>query len=302
MSLSSSPAPSLPAFPTNPLAPPLHVFRDGQRTSIRWSYAAVMVVLHILCLAAIPFFTWTGLALMFVLLWVCGGLGITLCYHRLLTHRSFQTQKFVEYVLTIFGCLAWQGSPIRWVGTHRLHHKDSDHPGDPHSPTEGFGWAHILWVIYEAHPSLAPELAAKDLARDPVMRFLDRTWFYPQFLLAAGVFALGYLYGGWFYGVSWLGYGIILRIVLMYHGTWFVNSAAHTWGYRNFVTTDNSTNCWWVALVSFGEGWHNNHHAQQRSAAHGMRWYEFDITYLTIRAMELVGLARRVVRPHLPQS
>lgn len=261
-----------------------------------WGNVIAIGALHVLCLLAPMTFTWSGLTLAIVLSWITGSLGITLCFHRLLTHRSFETPKWVEYILTIFGCLTWQGGPIHWVGTHRLHHRDSDKPGDPHSPHDGFSWAHMVWCL-TTPLDYDPRDAAKDMSRDRVLRAIDNWFWIPQFVLAGVLFGIG----SWLYdlhvGLSWFIWGVAVRTVFVYHITWFVNSAAHTWGYRNFKTTDDSRNNWWVALLSFGEGWHNNHHAYQRSAAHGMRWWEIDITYWVIQAMETVGLAWNVVRP-----
>lgn len=275
---------------------------DGYKRGIVWQNLIVFILLHAtVVLAFFPmFFSWWCVLAVVVLWWITGGLGVTLGYHRLLTHRSFQTPKIVEYMLTLFGTLSWQGSPSRWVGTHRLHHAASDEPGDPHSPRDGFTWSHILWCVYNDHPDRDPLKAALDLKRDPIMRVIDNLWFVPQAILGLALFFTGYMIGGWIGAWSWLIWGVAVRVVFIYHATWFVNSAAHSWGYRNFKTTDDSRNNWWVALISFGEGWHNNHHAQQRSAAHGMRWWEFDMTYLTILAMEKLGLAWQVVRPKRP--
>ena len=271
---------------------------------VHWPSFIPIAALHVGCLGV--FFTpfsWWLVVMTFFLWWVCGGLGICLCYHRLLTHRSFKTPKAVEYFLTLLGNLNWQGSPIYWVGMHRLHHYHSDGEEDPHSPRHGFTWAHVLWCLTKDPDARDPRLAAKDLERDPVMAVLDRTCYLPQFVLAAALFAIGaWRWGaGWSipHGLAWVVWGVCVRTVLVYHVTWFVNSASHTWGYKNFETTDDSRNTWWVALLGFGEGWHNNHHAQQRSAAHGMRWWELDVTYLTIRLMGLCGLATDIVKPDL---
>jgi len=277
--------------------------RDGERVQFHWFYFSVFIVLHIAAvLAFLPsMIHLSSFVVFFILAWVTGGLGVTLGYHRLLTHRSFATYKPIEYMLTIFACLSWQGGPIQWVGTHRQHHTESDDVADPHSPRDGFSWSHLLWIVHRARSNFDPLKLTKDIQRDRVLCFIDRYWYVPQFILAAGLFVGGWLWlGHWTGGVSWVLWGGCLRVVLLYHATWFVNSAAHTWGYRNFKTDDDSRNNWWVALFSFGEGWHNNHHAQQRSAAHGMRWFEFDITYVTIRVMRIMGLAWKVVEPQRP--
>jgi sn-1 stearoyl-lipid 9-desaturase len=273
---------------------------DPKHRPIDWVVVVGIGAMHLGCLLAPFTFTWSGLGLMLALWFICGTIGITLCYHRLLTHRSFQTPKIVEYLLTVIGTLNWQGGPVRWVGTHRLHHRDSDQAGDPHSPEHGFTWSHVLWTLHKDGPGFRPYEAAKDLLRDPVTRGLDRFFYLPQFALCGLLYGVGHLIGGPWLGLSWLIWGTCVRTVVGYHATWFVNSASHTWGYRNFHTPDGSRNNWWVALLTCGEGWHNNHHAQQRSAAHGMRWFELDVTYVIIRLMEAVGLARKVVRPVPP--
>ncbi|MFQ5742610.1 MAG: acyl-CoA desaturase [Acidobacteriota bacterium] len=259
--------------------------------NITWGSAVGIVGLHAGCLLAPFAFSWSAVGVAVFLWWLAGGLGVTLCFHRLLTHRSFETPKIVEYLLTVFGSLNWQGGHVRWVGTHRLHHRDSDTESDPHSPRHGFNWAHVLWCFVDDPLGRNPRELAKDLQRDPVHNFLDRYFALPQLALAPILYALG----GW----PWVVWGICVRTVASYHATWFVNSAAHTWGYRNFETGEDSRNNWWVALISFGEGWHNNHHAFARSARHGMRWWELDLTYLTIRLMGKLGLAWNI---HIPQQ
>jgi fatty-acid desaturase len=288
----------MPASDPSVIAP----WIDRRNRRLDWPVILAIGGLHLGCLAAPFTFSWTGLALVPILLWVGTGLGVTLCYHRLLTHRSYRTPKAVEYALTVLATLDWQGGPIRWVGTHRLHHRDSDRPGDPHSPRHGFTWAHMLWCMYHDSAEFNPYDAARDLQRDPGMVWLDRWFFLPQLVLAAGLYAGGWALGGHMLAVSWVVWGICVRTVVAYHTAWLTNSAAHTWGYRNFQTTDNSRNTWWRAPFSFGEGWHNNHHAQQRSAAHGMRWFEIDPTYWTICLMGRLGLATRIVRPERPKS
>ena len=186
-----------------------------------------------------------------------------------------------------------EGSEVRLT----INVSDEDH--DPHSPKHGFNWAHVLWCMTKNAPGYEPREAARDLQRDKFMRLIDKYHYTWQFLLIAVLFGVGMAFGGWRLGLSWVVYGVAVRTVFTYHATWFVNSAGHTWGYRNYSTGDDSRNNWWVALLAFGEGWHNNHHAAQRSAAHGHKWYEIDFTYWTIRALGLVGLARDIVRPQM---
>jgi fatty-acid desaturase len=281
-----------------------------QATSrIHWRNLFMGGSFHVLSILGIFYFSWSALAVALVFCWVSCCVGITLGYHRLLTHRAFKTFKWVEYALAIVGCIAWQNGPIDWVGTHRIHHAHTDLAHDPHSPVHGtketlsskfkqFMWGHFGWVIYQLE--FNPQDACKDLARDPGMRLIERFFYVPGLALLA----ILYLAGEWYQpgqGLPWMIWAGIVRTTVMFHMTWLVNSAAHVWGYRNFGTADDSKNLWWVAIVTFGEGWHNNHHAQHRSAKHGMRWWEFDVTYMIIKMMQATGLAWDIVMPDLSQ-
>ena len=280
---------------------------EPRRGSIVWrdlngSVVLAIGALHLAaCAVVMPqLFSWSGLAIFLGMIWVSGGLGVTLGFHRLLTHRSFRTPKWLEYLLTTCGCIAWQGSPVTWVGVHRLHHKHSDLPEDPHSPKHGFTWSHVLWTLHKRIDGIDAESASKDLLRDPRHAWLHRYHWLPQLLFAAALIGAGWAIGGIALGLSWFVWGVALRTVVVYHGTWFVNSATHTWGYRNYKDSgDHSTNLWWVAVLSFGEGWHNNHHAHPRSAAHGLRWFELDPTWWMVRLLKTLGLARDI---HLPSK
>ncbi len=258
----------------------------------KWGIVAGIALIHAGALLAPFTFTWSAFWVFIVLQFATGLLGVTLCYHRLLAHRSFQVPKWLEYALTVFGALALQGGPIKWVATHRVHHAFSDRPQDPHSPTRGFWWAHLLWLFaYDEtidHP-VKYQRFAPDLARDKVHQVLEKTYVLQSFLLGGLLFALG--------GLPWLVWGLFVRTAFVYHVTWLVNSAAHLWGYQSYNTNEGSRNNWWVALLSYGEGWHNNHHAYLHSAAHGLRWWEVDITYLTIRMFGWLGLASRIRLP-----
>jgi stearoyl-CoA desaturase (delta-9 desaturase) len=252
-----------------------------------------IVLIHLAALLALfpAFFTWKAVLTAFVIQ-IITGLGITVGFHRLLTHRSFHAPKVVEYFLSWVGSLSWQGGPIKWVATHRLHHQHSDEDEDPHTPLHGFFWSHALWCFkFDTHfdPYKKYSQYALDLARDRGHVFIERTTGLWQFILAA----LLYAWGGW-PCVIW---GIFVRLVYCYHITWFVNSASHVWGYRNYETTDRSRNLWWVALLSFGEGWHNNHHAYPRSARHGLKAWEIDVSWYLIRLMGWFGLARDIRLP-----
>jgi stearoyl-CoA desaturase (delta-9 desaturase) len=231
-------------------------------------------------------FSWPAVGLCLFLHWVTGGLGVTLGFHRLVTHRSFQTPKWLEYLLVFFGSLAMQGGVIEWVGLHRHHHVHSDQDVDHHDSGKGFWWSHMGWMLYEVPAKKELDRYTQDLVKDPVYRFLDDYFFPIQVVLAIAL----YLIGGWPF-VVW---GIFVRLVLVYHSTWFVNSATHAFGYRTYETSDRSTNCWWVALLTYGEGWHNNHHAFQYSARHGLKWWEIDTTWMAIWVLQKLGLATKV--------
>ncbi len=267
-------------------------YAPPEAQTIQWPAAIFIIGVHLAAIAAFWTFTWQALVLCVVFHWITGGLGITLGFHRLFTHRSFKVPRLLEYFFAICGTLACQGGPISWVVTHRLHHAYSDEEKDPHSPLVGFFWAHMGWCL-KNNPMVLGETVqnriAPDLMRDPVIRFIEKTHILWTALLAV-VF---YAWGGWPF-VVW---GVFVRLVLVYHATWFVNSAAHVWGYRTYRSNDQSTNLWWVALMTYGEGWHNNHHAFQTSARHGLQWWEFDTTYLTIRFLEIFGLATAVKLP-----
>ena len=264
----------------------------GTTFRVKWEIVTGVVLVHVASLFALWTFTWSAFWVFVILQALTGLLGITLCYHRLLAHRSFCVPKWLEYTLTYFAVLANQGGPIKWVATHRVHHAFSDRPQDPHSPTRGFWWAHMFWLFaYDElldHPTNY-ESYASDLARDPVHRMFERTVVLQSVLFGVVLLALG--------GLPWLLWGLFIRTVFVWHGTWLVNSAAHLWGYQSYETNEGSRNNWWVALISYGEGWHNNHHAYLTSAAHGLRWWELDLTYLTIRFLEWLGFASRVRLP-----
>ncbi|MDR7898659.1 fatty acid desaturase [Thermosynechococcus sp. JY1334] len=255
---------------------------------IAWPTATFIIFVHLgALLAFLPgMFSWKAVLLALVLHWLTAGIGITLGWHRLVTHRSFQVPKWLEYFLVFCGTLSMQGGPIWWVGLHRHHHLYSDQPNDHHDSRKGFWWSHIEWMFREVPAEAEIPRFTKDIADDPVYQFFDKYFLPIQVVLAIVL----YLWGGWPF-VVW---GIFVRLVTVYHTTWLVNSATHAFGYRTFETTDHSTNCWWVALLTFGEGWHNNHHAYQYSARHGLQWWELDLTWLTIRLLQLLGLATKV--------
>lgn len=244
-----------------------------------------MAALHVVAIWALFHFTWSRLLALVALHWVVVGLGISIGYHRLLTHRGFKTSKPVEYFLALCGSLALEGGPIFWVATHRVHHQHSDKDGDPHTPREGGFWAHMGWVLFGSRLHNQDPISSKyapDLSADPFYRWLTAWHWVP--MTVAGLLLLAF--AGW--GMA--AWAMCLRIVLGLHFTWLVNSATHMWGSRRFETRDDSRNSWWVALLTFGEGWHNNHHAHPVSARHGLTWWEFDVSWLTLRLMRRLGL------------
>ncbi|MBW4699645.1 MAG: fatty acid desaturase [Aphanocapsa lilacina HA4352-LM1] len=259
---------------------------------ISWVFVGFMAFIHLGALAALWQFSWSALALAIFLHWGLGCLGITLGFHRLLSHRSFTVPKPLEYFLALLGTLCLQGGPILWVAHHRLHHAHSDTEADPHDSNRGFWWSHWGWMFYMPEERLNFDhyaRYAKDLARDPVHRFLNRNMIPLQLAFAA----LLYLLGGWPF-VLW---GVFVRLVVVFHCTWLINSACHQWGYRSHQTDDHSTNLWWAAILAYGEGWHNNHHAMPRSARHGLAWWEIDVTWGVIWTLGKLGLARNVQLP-----
>jgi stearoyl-CoA desaturase (delta-9 desaturase) len=253
-----------------------------------WSIIIYMAFLHLGALAAfLPgTFSWSAVGLMLLLHWITGGLGVTLGFHRLVTHRSFQVPKWLEYFVVLCGTLSCEGGPIDWVGLHRLHHLHSDTPPDPHDASRGFWWSHMGWMLFENPARAYIPRFTKDIGDDPVYRFFN-TYF---ILIQVGLGLILFAIGGWPF-VVW---GIFVRIVVVFHCTWLVNSATHMFGYKSYDVGDRSTNCWWVALLTYGEGWHNNHHAFQHSARHGLRWWEIDLTWMTISVLQALGLATNV--------
>ncbi len=254
-------------------------------TTLNWITAGFMGAFHVLAIAAFWSFSWTNLAVAIALHWLAVGFGISLGYHRLHTHRGFKTSKPFEYFLALCGTLTLEGGPIFWVATHRQHHQLSDLEGDPHSPRDGGFWAHVGWILFGDSHHNNTELMGKyapDLGRERFYRLLNTYHYVP--LTALGFLLLAI--GGW----SLVLWGVFLRVVFGLHATWLVNSATHMWGSRRFETRDDSRNSWWVALLTFGEGWHNNHHAHPVSARHGLVWYEFDVSWITLKLFSAIGL------------
>ena len=242
-------------------------------------------------------FSWQALWISLALYWMTICFGISLGYHRLHTHRSFKVPKAIEYFFALCGALTLEGGPIFWVATHRIHHQKSDQPGDPHSPRDGAFWAHMGWILFgEANHNNTKMMSkyAPDLARDPFYVWLNNWHWVPMIILGAILYAFG--------GPSVFMWGIFLRVTLGLHATWLVNSATHLWGYRTFETRDDSRNSWWVALLTFGEGWHNNHHAHPTSARHGLAWYEIDFSWMQLKVLRALGIATAITVAQLPDK
>ena len=243
---------------------------------VNWVTLTTIIIFHAGALAAFFFFSWQRLAVMAILYVLAINVGIGMCYHRLLTHRGYQTPKWVEYLMSICATLSLEGGPIFWVSTHRVHHQLSDHEGDPHTPREGGWWAHAGWLLFgkalHAQTSVLSRYVP-DLSKDRFHVWLSKYHWVPITVSGLLLLAGGWLWGGWVNGVAMVLWGVLLRVTLGLHATWLVNSATHLWGSRRFETRDDSRNSWWVALLSGGEGWHNNHHAHPVSARHGLKWY-----------------------------
>jgi stearoyl-CoA desaturase (delta-9 desaturase) len=276
-------------------------------------YASWVVGYHLIALLAFMpwFFSWTGVIVCAIGFLLYGLLGINIAYHRLLAHHSFQCPKWLEYTLAVIGVLCLQDTPARWVAVHRRHHEHSDDEYDPHSPLVSFFWAHMEWLLVENRDLARLRIFdryAKDILRDRFYKRLERQ--YLHLWIIVGHWAV-YFLGGFLaeialggsvasaiqFGLSLLVWGVFVRTVLVWHQTWSVNSMAHLWGYRNYATDDRSRNNLLVGIWCYGEGWHNNHHADPRSAKHGHRANEFDLTYWVIRLFERMGLAWRVAMP-----
>lgn len=276
--------------------------REIQSTStFNKTTAAFFIFLHAGALLALfPFaFSWSAVVVFCFLHWLTASVGICLGFHRYLTHRGMKLPKWLAYFVVFCGTLACENGPIKWVAQHRMHHAGSDTIRDPHSAKKGFWWAHFKWMLY-THPKFDDRKTifnyTKDFSNDKFYRFLDEHFVKVQIAFGLLLFAIG--------GIPWVVWGVFLRIVMVYHSTWFVNSAAHYFGYKTFkLENDLSTNCWWVGIVAYGEGWHNNHHAFPKSAKHGLLPWEIDMTWTAIRCLKFFGWATDVkVAKATPQT
>ena len=267
---------------------------NGQK--VNWVTSLILVGLHIGAVAAFFFFSWKAFFVAIALHWVAVGWGISLGYHRLHTHQSYQCPRWLEYFLAVCGTMTLEGGPMFWVGTHRLHHAKSDQPGDPHSPREGVFWSHMGWIVFGEtnHNNKIMAKYAPDLARHKFYWWLNKYHWVPVVLTGLALLAFG--------GLPFFLWGFCLRIVYGLHCTWLINSATHIFGKRRFETTDDSRNSFILAVLTFGEGWHNNHHAHQTSARHGMMWHELDISWITLKLLRSVGLVWGIRLANLDQA
>lgn len=283
---------------------------DVKAIRIVWFRVVGIALYHVVALLAFtPYlFSWSGVVVGLVGYYLFAMLGINLGYHRLLAHRGMSCPKWLERLLALFGVLCLQLGPAYWVAIHRRHHQAPDDPQDPHSPISGFYWAHLGWILtHDANtdPSFVTNRYAKDLMKDRFYAWLETGgWCFWVPVASWGVyfaagFAAEWLAGGTIaenvrFGLSILAWGVFVRTVIVWHITWSVNSVCHIWGYRNHDTPDRSRNNPFVGVLAHGEGWHNNHHAEPRSARHGHKWWELDTTWLTIRFLAWVGLVKDV--------
>jgi len=279
----------------------LRMGRTYQQGRLNWITATFMALFHIGAIAALFCFSWKNLAAFIIMYFFAINVGIGMSYHRLLTHRGYRVPKWLEYLITACGTMALEGGPIFWVATHRVHHQNSDHEGDPHTPREGAWWSHAGWIL--SGRALHSETAllsryAPDLTRDRIHVWLSNYHWLPltlsgiaQLAIGAALAPTGHALIG---AISMLLWGTFLRVTIGLHATWLVNSATHLYGRRRFQTKDDSRNSWWVALLTGGEGWHNNHHAHPVSARHGLAWYEIDVNYYGIWLLSKLRLAKKI--------
>ncbi len=289
-------------------------------SAVHWEYLVPIATIHVLAaLAFLPgFFSWSGVTLAVVSTAIFGTLGINLCYHRLLAHRSLKVPRWLERSFVTVALCSLEDTPSRWVANHRLHHAHSDDEADPHSPRHGVAWSHMGWLFQNAPERKSCaffDRYARDILTDRYYRFLERhptaiVWIYAAqgaIFWVAGLL-VGRLVGGdWQVGRAYaaqsLVWGVFVRTVMVWHITWSVNSLTHVFGYRTYATNEDSRNNWLVAILAMGEGWHNNHHHDPASASVQHRWWEIDVTYYVILLLERLGLATDVIAPrHIRRS
>lgn len=262
---------------------------ETPRRGVNWKNVVMVTSFHLLAIPVLWTFSWQNLAALLIGNWIVGSLGVGLGWHRLLTHRGFKAPKWLEYTLSIFATMSMQDPPDKWIATHRMHHKFVDTDKDPHSARSGFWWPQIGWVLWgkaQDHDAATMKKYVPDLLKDRGHVLISRFYLVPITVSILLLFALG----GW----TMVVWGVFARVVVGWHTTWFVNSLSHIYGKRPHDTGDLSTNNWFVAILTFGEGWHNNHHMSPTSARHGTEWYQFDMNWIAIRIFEKLGWAKNI--------
>jgi stearoyl-CoA desaturase (delta-9 desaturase) len=252
--------------------------------------ATPFIAVHVAAIAGVIAlgWSWKGLALALAL-YAVRMFGVTGGYHRYFSHRSFKTSRVFQFVLALLAVSSSQKGVLWWASHHRIHHKFSDQPGDVHSvKQEGFLWSHVGWILADKYEA-TDERCVRDLSRYPELAWLDRWWWTPPAALGVGLF----LVGGWF-ALVW---GFLVSTMLLWHGTFTINSLTHTFGSRRYETTDDSRNNWLLAIITLGEGWHNNHHFYQRSVRQGFFWWEYDVTYYVLRTLAALGIVWELQAP-----
>ena len=249
---------------------------------VEWLRVVPFIGMHLMCAGVI----WVGVSstalLVAAALYVLRLVAITGFYHRYFSHRTFRTSRAIQFVFAVLGTMAVQRGPLWWAAHHRHHHAHADEENDSHSPTQhGFWWSHVGWFMNRSNFRTRSELI-QDLTRYPELRWLDRFDIVPPIALAVLLYVCG--------GAQLLIWGFFISTVLLHHVTFTVNSLAHRFGRRRYATSDDSRNNWWIALLTFGEGWHNNHHHFPGSVRQGFYWWEIDLTYYLLRAMAACGL------------
>ncbi|CAL1409954.1 unnamed protein product [Linum trigynum] len=267
--------------------------RHEKRKWSKWDKVVVATVLvtHLLAFCGLFCFSWKGFGVFLLIGIVTSLFGINLSYHRHLTHKSFKLPKWLEYSFAYCGVHALQGDPLSWVSNHRFHHQFADTERDIHSPIVGFWHSHMGWMfdLSSIKEKCGKRNNVADLEKQVFYRWIRKTYIIHPLSLATLLYSLG--------GFPYICWGMGARVVCVYHATLLVNSAAHTWGTRVWNTGDLSRNNWWVAIMTFGEGWHNNHHAFNSSARHGLEWWQIDMTWYVVKFLEVVGLASDVKLP-----
>jgi stearoyl-CoA desaturase (delta-9 desaturase) len=299
-SASSTSSPATEPVPLRRAGPPTDLDRELDRP--RFATSAWFLGLHLACFAAVFTGVSATAAIACAALYAARMFALTAGYHRLFAHRTYETSRVFRFLLGLLGTTAVQKGPLWWAATHRAHHRYSDQPGDPHSPVQrGFWWAHVGWILGDRHAGADLD-DVRDLSKYPELRWLDRWHFVAPIAVGALLFGLGEWLAAAHPGLGTSGpqllvWGMVISTVLLYHGVWCVNSLVHLWGARRYATTDDSRNNGLVALWTFGEGWHNNHHRFPASERQGFRWWQVDISHLGLRVLSWVGLVWNLRRP-----